>query len=141
MHGGGCLPPSPQLLVLGSWVGARRLFQLSLFLAAPRMALPQDPGTDPCALRALRQAGCIIRARFLDRIKAAYDKNPELESLLIDPEFTKEILEGQVRICAHDRGDREIGRALRPAPPATGTAAARGRAGQGRAGWPRPTSS
>jgi len=39
--------------------------------------------------------GCIIRARFLDRIKTAYDNNPELESLLIDPEFCKEILEGQ----------------------------------------------
>jgi len=54
------------------------------------------------------KAGCIIRARFLDRIKAAYDKNPELESLLIDPEFTKEILEGQaawrriVALCAQE---------------------------------------
>ena len=32
--------------VLGSWVGVRRLFQLSLFLTAPRMVLPQDPSTD-----------------------------------------------------------------------------------------------
>ena len=37
--------------VLGSWVGVRRLFHLSLFLTASRMVLPQDPCTDPnCAL-------------------------------------------------------------------------------------------
>ena len=33
-------------LVLGSWAGARRPFHLSLFLAAPRMVLFQDPSTD-----------------------------------------------------------------------------------------------
>ena len=42
--------PSPQLLVLGSWVGERRLFHLYLFLTASRMALPQDPSTDPKCL-------------------------------------------------------------------------------------------
>ena len=31
------------LLVLGYWVGVRRPFRLSLFLAASRMILPQDP--------------------------------------------------------------------------------------------------
>ena len=36
-------------LVLGSWVGVRRLLHLSLFLAASRMGLPQDPSTDPVA--------------------------------------------------------------------------------------------
>ena len=33
------------LLVLGSWVGVRRLFHLSLLLTAPRVVLPQDPRT------------------------------------------------------------------------------------------------
>jgi 6-phosphogluconate dehydrogenase len=41
------------------------------------------------------KGGCIIRAKFLDRIKKAYDRNPELASLLIDPEFTKEMVERQ----------------------------------------------
>ena len=36
---------SPQLLILGSWAGVRRLFHLPVFLTASRMALPQDPGT------------------------------------------------------------------------------------------------
>ena len=35
--------------VLGSWVGVRRIFHLSLFLTASRMVLPQDPSTDVSA--------------------------------------------------------------------------------------------
>ena len=35
-----------RLLVLGSWVGARRPFHLSLLLPASRMVLPQDPSTE-----------------------------------------------------------------------------------------------
>ena len=31
--------------------------------------------------------GCIIRAQFLQKIKDAYDNNPELENLLLDPYF------------------------------------------------------
>ncbi|GAB2234207.1 hypothetical protein Droror1_Dr00003449 [Drosera rotundifolia] len=41
------------------------------------------------------KGGCIIRAIFLDRIKKAYDRNPNLANLLIDPEFSKEIIERQ----------------------------------------------
>jgi len=41
------------------------------------------------------KGGCIIRAKFLDRIKQAYDRNPNLASLLIDPEFAKEMVERQ----------------------------------------------
>jgi len=41
------------------------------------------------------KGGCIIRAIFLDRIKAAYDRNANLASLLIDTEFAKEVNERQ----------------------------------------------
>lgn len=41
------------------------------------------------------KGGCIIRAIFLDRIKKAYDRNPELANLLVDPEFAKEMIERQ----------------------------------------------
>lgn len=34
------------------------------------------------------RAGCIIRARFLQNITDAYDKNPDLQNLLLDPYFT-----------------------------------------------------
>lgn len=33
------------------------------------------------------RGGCIIRARFLQKIKEAYDRNPQLENLLLDPYF------------------------------------------------------
>jgi len=41
------------------------------------------------------KGGCIIRARFLDRIKNAYDRNGNISSLLIDPDFAKEMNERQ----------------------------------------------
>ena len=34
------------------------------------------------------RGGCIIRAHFLNRIKEAYERNPNLENLLLDPFFT-----------------------------------------------------
>jgi 6-phosphogluconate dehydrogenase len=37
------------------------------------------------------QAGCIIRAQFLGRIKAAYDRDPNLANLLLDPGFREEL--------------------------------------------------
>ncbi|GAB2534625.1 NADP-dependent phosphogluconate dehydrogenase [Gracilibacillus alcaliphilus] len=38
------------------------------------------------------RGGCIIRAQFLQKIKEAYDRDPELANLLLDPYF-KEIVE------------------------------------------------
>jgi len=35
------------------------------------------------------RGGCIIRSRFLGRIKEAFDKNPELENLLLDSFFAE----------------------------------------------------
>jgi len=37
------------------------------------------------------RGGCIIRSRFLGKIKEAYDKNPHLSNLLADPYFVKEV--------------------------------------------------
>ena len=37
----------------------------------------------------LWRGGCIIRSTFLGKIKAAYDKNPKLTNLLLDPYFKK----------------------------------------------------
>ncbi len=39
------------------------------------------------------RGGCIIRAQFLQKIKEAYDRDPALANLLLDPYF-KEIVEG-----------------------------------------------
>ena len=39
------------------------------------------------------RGGCIIRAQFLQNIKEAYDRDPDLANLMLDPYF-KEIVEG-----------------------------------------------
>ncbi len=41
------------------------------------------------------RGGCIIRAHFLQRIKDAYDKNPSLKNLLLDPYFKEVIAKTQ----------------------------------------------
>jgi 6-phosphogluconate dehydrogenase len=41
------------------------------------------------------RGGCIIRAKFLDRIRAAYQANPELPTLLADEEFGKDLATAQ----------------------------------------------
>ncbi len=37
------------------------------------------------------RGGCIIRSAFLGKIKEAFDKNPALTNLLLDPYFTKQV--------------------------------------------------
>lgn len=39
--------------------------------------------------------GCIIRARFLGNIRDAFDTNPELANLLLDPYFKKVVIKAQ----------------------------------------------
>ena len=51
-----------------------------------------------CAL--LWRGGCIIRAQFLDRIKEAFDKQPNLENLLLYPYF-KEATEKAQKAWRH----------------------------------------
>ncbi|MCY0920906.1 MULTISPECIES: NADP-dependent phosphogluconate dehydrogenase [unclassified Streptomyces] len=50
-----------------------------------------DWNVDLGAVASLWRGGCIIRAAFLDRIRAAYDAEPTLPSLLANPEFAQEI--------------------------------------------------
>ena len=41
------------------------------------------------------RGGCIIRSAFLGKIKEAFDKNPELNNLLLDPFFKEKIEDAQ----------------------------------------------
>jgi 6-phosphogluconate dehydrogenase len=43
-------------------------------------------------LATIWRGGCIIRARFLDRIKEAYDRNPKLSNLLLDDYFREGVV-------------------------------------------------
>lgn len=64
------------------------------------------------------RGGCIIRSRFLDSIKQAYNKNPELESLLLDDFF-------QQAIATTQTGWRKtVSRAIEAGIPVPGFAAA-----------------
>jgi 6-phosphogluconate dehydrogenase len=42
---------------------------------------------DPGGIALLWRSGCIIRSAFLERIKEAYDRNPDLANLLLDDHF------------------------------------------------------
>jgi 6-phosphogluconate dehydrogenase len=56
------------------------------------------------AMATIWRGGCIIRARFLDRIREAYAKAPNLPSLLVDPYFRDAVAQGQDawrRVVAH----------------------------------------
>ena len=54
-----------------------------------------DWNIDLGAMATIWRGGCIIRARFLDRIKEAYDRNPDLPSLLVDDYFKEAVANGQ----------------------------------------------
>jgi 6-phosphogluconate dehydrogenase len=49
---------------------------------------------DRGAMATIWRGGCIIRARFLDRIRAAYDADPDLPSLLLAPYSTDAVRAG-----------------------------------------------
>ncbi|MDX3388356.1 NADP-dependent phosphogluconate dehydrogenase, partial [Streptomyces niveiscabiei] len=51
---------------------------------------------DLAAVARIWRGGCIIRASFLDRIRAAYAQDPALVSLLTEKEFAREITDAQV---------------------------------------------
>ncbi|MBH0777833.1 NADP-dependent phosphogluconate dehydrogenase [Nocardia bovistercoris] len=50
-----------------------------------------DWNLHPGDLATIWRGGCIIRARFLNRIKDAYEQNPELPSLILAPYFREAI--------------------------------------------------
>ena len=50
---------------------------------------------DRGAMATIWRGGCIIRARFLNRIREAYDRSPALPSLLVDGYFAEAVGAGQ----------------------------------------------
>jgi 6-phosphogluconate dehydrogenase len=50
---------------------------------------------DFAAIASIFRGGCIIRARFLQKITDAYTKNANLVNLLLDPYFNEQIQKGQ----------------------------------------------
>ncbi|HWG63531.1 MAG TPA: NADP-dependent phosphogluconate dehydrogenase [Streptosporangiaceae bacterium] len=59
---------------------------------------------DRGAMATIWRGGCIIRARFLDRIRVAYDEDAELPTLLVAPYFAEAVengIESWRRVVAH----------------------------------------
>ena len=50
---------------------------------------------DRGSMATIWRGGCIIRARFLNRIKEAYDRDPDLPTLLVDEYFAAAVGDGQ----------------------------------------------
>jgi 6-phosphogluconate dehydrogenase len=73
---------------------------------------------DPGAMAKIWRDGCIIRAKFLDYIKQAYDKSPELATLLVDSYFLDAVSGAQ------DAWRRVVATAAQQGIPAPGFASA-----------------
>ncbi len=56
-------------------------------------AKEHDWEIDRGALATIWRGGCIIRAQFLNRIKEAYDRDPELPALVLDEYFRDQVTE------------------------------------------------
>jgi 6-phosphogluconate dehydrogenase len=54
-------------------------------------SIDYDWGVTPGDLATIWRGGCIIRAKFLNRIKDAFDENPDLPSLIVAPYFRSAI--------------------------------------------------
>jgi 6-phosphogluconate dehydrogenase len=77
-----------------------------------------DWGIDLGGIATIWRGGCIIRAAFLDRIRAAYERNANLPTLLTDDHFSKEIAGAQ------DAWRNVVATAARSGIPAPGFSAA-----------------
>jgi 6-phosphogluconate dehydrogenase len=51
----------------------------------------------PAEIATIWRGGCIIRARFLDKIREAYQREPRLGNLLMDPYFAAIVRDSQLR--------------------------------------------
>ena len=61
-------------------------------------ALEHNWNLDFASIAKIFREGCIIRARFLDRIALAYEQNPTLANLMLDESFKTQLLDYQVSL-------------------------------------------
>ncbi len=81
---------------LGQALLASKIISYAQGFMLMRAAAEENEWTlDYGAISQLWREGCIIRSVFLDDIKAAYDKEPELNNLLLDSYFTDKMTQSQ----------------------------------------------
>ncbi|MGC4116527.1 MAG: NADP-dependent phosphogluconate dehydrogenase [Myxococcales bacterium] len=61
------------------------------FAMLGRASAERDYGTDLAEVARIWTAGCIIRARFLERVREAFAAQPALEMLALSPDFAGEL--------------------------------------------------
>jgi len=96
-RGGGLQPPSPSaksdlIQKVHDALYASKIISYAQGLDLIKtMGEKKNWGLDPGRIAAIWRGGCIIRARFLNRITDAYRANPGLTNLMLDP-FFKDLL-------------------------------------------------
>ncbi|MFK7891943.1 MAG: decarboxylating NADP(+)-dependent phosphogluconate dehydrogenase [Granulosicoccus sp.] len=97
------LNPADWLEDLGNGLFAAKIISYTQgYMLMQAAAREYNWNLDYGAIARMWRGGCIIRSAFLDDIKAAFDKQPELENLLMDDYFHKQIHRCQAswrRIC------------------------------------------
>ncbi|XP_022998639.1 6-phosphogluconate dehydrogenase, decarboxylating 3-like [Cucurbita maxima] len=61
----------------------------------PAKSVEKGWGLKPGEIARIWKAGCVVQSVFLERVRKAYDRNPDLVNLLVDPEFAKEMMQRQ----------------------------------------------
>jgi 6-phosphogluconate dehydrogenase len=100
-----------------TWIEAVRaaLYASKICAYAQGMALLQAASTeygytlDLGTIAAIWRAGCIIRARFLDEVTAAFRRHPALQNLLLDDYFVQAVGEREARWRTALRTATELG--------------------------------
>ena len=72
-------------------------------LAAMAIGMPIAFALLASGVALMWRGGCIIRSAFLGEIKKAFDRDPNLDNLLLDPYFVDQITKAQAgwrRVCA-----------------------------------------
>jgi len=88
----GTLPPDDWLDALGQALFAAKILSYAQGYMLMRAAAKEYGwALNYGGIAQMWRGGCIIRAAFLDDIKAAFDKEPELENLLLDDYFRERV--------------------------------------------------
>ena len=61
----------------------------------PAKSVEKGWSLKPGEIARIWKAGCVVQGVFLERVRKAYDRNPDLVNLLVDPEFAKEMMQRQ----------------------------------------------
>jgi len=84
------------ILDIGNALYASKLVSYAQgYLLMKAAALENNWNLNYGGIALLWRGGCIIRSAFLDKIKEAFDRNPDLPNLILDPYFKLKVMDSQ----------------------------------------------